>query len=67
MLIEKNQDQIIIRVSSSIDKFGLKRLINYVKYLEATSKSRAKQSDINLLAEEINNTWYSKNRDRSIK
>jgi hypothetical protein len=37
MLIEKTNNQIVITVSSSVDSFGLKRLIDYVKYLEATS------------------------------
>ena len=44
MLIERtNNNQIQISVSSSVDSFGLQRVIDYVKYLEATSKSKAKQ------------------------
>ena len=46
MLIERtNNDKIVITLSSSVDSFGLQRLIDYMKYLEATSKSKAKQSD----------------------
>ncbi len=68
MLIERNtSNQIIITVSSSVDSFGLQRLIDYIKYLEATSKSKAKQSDVDKLADEINATWWKKNRDRFIK
>ena len=45
MLIERtDNNQIVITVSSGVDSFGLQRLIDYVKYLEATAKSKAKQS-----------------------
>ncbi|GDX46453.1 hypothetical protein LBMAG24_17810 [Bacteroidota bacterium] len=55
MLIEGNsKDQITITVSSSLDSFGLQRLIDYIKYLEATSKTKAKQSDVDKLAYEVN-------------
>ena len=68
MLIErKTTNQITITVSSSVDSFGLQRLIDYIKYLEATSKSKAKQSDIDKLSDEINASWWKKNRDRFIK
>jgi transcription elongation factor GreA len=47
MLIEKSKgNQLTITISSSVDSFGLQRLIDYIKYLEATSKSKAKQADV---------------------
>ena len=68
MLIERtNNNQITITVSSSVDSFGLQRLLDYLNYLEATSKSKAKQSDIDKLADEVNSTWWTKNRKRFIK
>ena len=67
MLIERNNNQIVIKVSSSVDSFGLQRLIDYVKYLEATAKSKAKQSDADKLAEEVNASWWLKNRKRFLK
>ena len=68
MLIEqKNNNEIVIRVSSSVDSFGLQRLLGYIKYLEATSKSKAKQSDADKLADEVNASWWLKNRKRFIK
>ena len=62
-----SSDQITITVSSSVDSFGLQRLIDYIKYLEATSKSKAKQSDVDKLADEVNASWWEKNRQRFIK
>lgn len=67
MFIERSNNQITITVSSSVDSFGLKRLIDYMKYLEATAKSNAKQVDIDKLADDVNATWWAKNRKRFIK
>ncbi|TWJ04507.1 hypothetical protein JN11_00216 [Mucilaginibacter frigoritolerans] len=68
MLIENAKDNTItITVSSSVDKFGLQRLIDYLKYLEATSKSKAKQSAIDELADEVNSSWWEANKARFIK
>lgn len=68
MLIKRtDKNQITITVSSSIDTFGLQRLIEYIKYLEATSGSKVKQSEIDNLADEVNASWWSKNKDRFVK
>ncbi|MFT3948730.1 MAG: hypothetical protein QM763_17330 [Agriterribacter sp.] len=68
MIVERvNNNKILIIVSSSVDSFRLQRLIDYVKYLEATSKSKAKQSDVDRLADEVNASWWSKNRKRFIR
>lgn len=68
MLIEQSDNgQIIIKISSSVDSFGLQRVIGYIKYLEATSKSKAKQEDVDKLADEVNASWWAKNRKRFIK
>ncbi len=68
MLIERNtKDQITITVSSSLDSFGLQRLIDNIKYLEATSKTKAKQSDVDKLADEVNTSWWERNRDRFLE
>ncbi len=62
-----DNDKIIITVSSKVDSFGLQRLIGYMKYLEATSKSKAKQADVDKLADEVNASWWEKNHSRFIK
>ena len=68
MLIERpTKNKITITVSSTVDSFGLQRLIDYAKYVEATSKSKAKQSAVDKLADEVNADWWAKNRKRYIK
>lgn len=68
MLIERNGDKkITITVSSTVDNFGLQRLIDYGNYLEATAGSKAKQKEIDKLADEVNAAWWKKNRKRFLK
>jgi len=68
MLVERvANNQITISFSSGTDMFGIQRLIDYAMYLEATSKSKAKQSDIDNLADDINANWWNKNKQRFLK
>lgn len=61
MVIERiENNQIKITLSSGVDAFGLQRLIDYVKYLEATVDSKATQADVDQLADEVNGSWWSK-------
>jgi len=68
MLIERvDNNRIVITMSSNVDLFGIQRLIDYGRYLEATSQSKAKQSDADKLAEEVNENWWKKNKHRFSK
>lgn len=68
MLIEQTKNnQITITISSSVDSFGLQRVLDYIKYLEATSTSKAIQADVDKLADEVNASWWTQNRKRFIK
>ncbi len=68
MVIERsNKAKLTITLSSSIDSYGLQRLIDYVKYLEATSKSKAQQTEVDKLAKKVNASWWVKNKKRFIQ
>jgi hypothetical protein len=67
MRIERNKKEITITVPSGLDSFGIQRLIDYIQYLETTSKSKAKQTDIDRIAEESNSSWWKENRKRFVK
>jgi hypothetical protein len=67
MLVERTDNQITIKISADVDSFGIQKLIDYVKYLEATSKSKVKQSKVDELAEELNSNWWEKNKNRFVK
>jgi len=53
MLIERKSNEIIIHLPSYVDTTGLQRLIDYLTYKEATSKSKAKQADVDKLVKEV--------------
>lgn len=67
MKIERTDKEIIIRIPASIDTEGLQELVDYVRYKEITSKFEVDQNDVDKLADEINESWWSKNKDRFLK
>lgn len=67
MIIERTSNQIVIKVSPRVDTFGFQRIMDYLEYLEITSKSKATQEDADNLADELNENWWAKNRNRFIK
>ena len=68
MILErKTRNSLTITFSSPVDSYGLQRLIDYVKYLEVTAKSKAKQSDVDKLAKDVNAFWWARNKKRFIK
>jgi hypothetical protein len=67
MLIERTSKEVIIRLPSYVDTDGLQRLVDYLSYKEVTSKSKAKQSDVDALAKEVKTGWWAKNRSRFVK
>ena len=67
VLTRIKDNQIAISLSTGIDVFGIERLINYAKYLEATASSQVLQADVDKLADEINTNWWNKNKQRFLK
>jgi hypothetical protein len=67
MLIERTNKEVIIRLPGYVNTEGLQELVDYLTYLEATAKSKAKQADVDKLAKEVNKNWWKKNRSRFIK
>jgi len=64
MKIERNNDEIIIRISSKVRPDGIQQLVDFLEQREATAKSEANQEDIDALVNEIKKGWWSKNKDR---
>ena len=67
MVIERTNKEIIIRLPAFVDTTGLQNLVDYLTYKEATSKSKAKQSDIDTLSSEVKKGWWAENRSRLVK
>jgi hypothetical protein len=64
MIIERTQDEFIIRfpVTSQVEQ--MQDLIDYLRYRELTSGYSIDQQEIDILAREINKDWWSKNKDK---
>jgi hypothetical protein len=67
MEIERTKDEILIRVSSKIDLTGLQRILDFIKFREIASKSKASQDEIDEIARESKSNWWEKNKNRFIK
>lgn len=67
MIIERTSNQIVIKISPEVDTFGFQRIMDYLEYLEVTSKSKATQEDADKLTDQLNENWWAKNRNRFIK
>lgn len=67
MVIERINNEIVIKVSSDTDITGLQRLIDYIKFREIASKSKANEDEINNLVRESKADWWERNKNRFIK
>lgn len=67
MQIERTNDEILIRVAANTDLTGLQRILDYIKFREIASKSKATQEQIDELAKESKSSWWEKNKSRFIK
>jgi hypothetical protein len=67
MQVERINDEILIRLSGSTDTIGLQRLLDFLKFKEITSKSKATDNQIDEIAKESKSDWWSKNKERFTK
>ncbi|MFA6402912.1 MAG: hypothetical protein WCX31_15025 [Salinivirgaceae bacterium] len=67
MIIERTDNEILIRIPNTVDIEGAQRIIDYIRYQEITSKSVATQDEVDLLADEVNREWWEKNKDTFLK
>ena len=62
MKVERTDNEIVIRIPNSMDVESAQRIIDYIRYLEITSKSQATQEDVDELSTEINREWWENNK-----
>lgn len=67
MDIQRTDGEILFRLPANIDTLGLQRMIDYLKYKEATAESRADQAEIDKLAKESKANWWKENKHRFVK
>ncbi|WP_373056036.1 hypothetical protein [Zunongwangia sp. H14] len=64
MQIEKKDNEILIKVPAGTHLPGLQRMIDYIKYREIASKSKASEKQIEELAQKSKSDWWEKNKNR---
>jgi len=67
MDIQRTDKEILFRLPANVDTLGLQRMIDYLKYKEATAESEANQEAIDELAKESKANWWKENKGRFIK
>jgi len=67
MIIERNSKEVIIRIPASVSTEDLQDFIDYTRYKELTSNSKATQEEIDKLAQKVNKDWWTENRKRFVK
>ena len=67
MVIERVNNEVIIRLPMYMNYEAMQRTIDLISLKEATARSVATQEDIDLLAKEANKGWWAKNRSRYIR
>jgi hypothetical protein len=67
MIIERTKNEIIIRLPANIDIDELQDLTDWFQYKEIVGKSKAKQSDVNSLVNQIKKGRWKKRKVALIK
>ncbi|MBM3436008.1 MAG: hypothetical protein FJY07_07330 [Bacteroidetes bacterium] len=66
MVIERTKEEVIIRLPANVDTGDLQALLNYLRYMEITSGSKASQKDVDDLIRAVKKGRWSKNRNKLI-
>lgn len=65
MKIERGNNEIRFTIPDNIvDIDEIQYFIDYVRFKEITSKSKATKADSEKIADEINKSWWEKNKSR---
>jgi hypothetical protein len=65
MRIERDNNEIRFTIPDNVvDIDEIQSFIDYIRFKEITSKSNASNSDADKLSDEINKSWWDKNKTR---
>jgi hypothetical protein len=64
MILERTENEILVRLPAYVDITELQNLLDYLEYKENTSKTKATQKDIDKLSKSVNKSIWSKFRDK---
>lgn len=64
MILERTKDEILVRLPAYVDLSELQNMLDFLQYKELTTKSKAKQTDVNELSKEVNKSIWTKVKSR---
>lgn len=67
MVVERTENEIIVRLSPTVKVEDLQDFLNYARYKELTANIQVEQNEVDQLAAEINKSWWAENREKLIK
>ena len=67
MVVERINNEVVLRISPFVRFEEVQRMVDLMRYKEATARSQAKQEKIDKIAADSKKGWWEKNRDRFIK
>ena len=69
MQIQRTQDELIIRLPNAvkINIDFIQKFIDYLRFMEISSKSQASEEQILELADEINQSWWQTNKSKFLE
>ncbi len=62
MLVERTNNEVIIRLSPNVDIQDLQNILNFARYKELTAKFKVSQTQVNELISDIKQSWNAKKK-----
>lgn len=60
MILERTNNEILVRLPAYVDLTELQNMLDYLEYKETTSKTKAKQKEVDELSESVNKSIWNK-------
>ncbi len=67
LLVERNTNEIVLRLPADTDIFSVQRVLNYFKYKQTIKNSKATEKEVEQLVTESKTNWWKENKNRFIK
>ncbi|MEM7551339.1 MAG: hypothetical protein AAF363_16785 [Bacteroidota bacterium] len=64
MIIERNDKEIVLRVSKDLDIEDLQRMVEWIDYKEVSKKSKATQKEVDELVKAVKKNRWKKTRGK---
>lgn len=64
MILERTNNEILVRLPAYVDLTELQNMLDYLEYKEDTAKTKAKQKDVDELSKTVNKSIWKKIKDQ---